>query len=131
MKKNVEVCQRLPGFRGPILHIGGGVGLGEGDVQVIRQDLGEVKRSLADLADAVADLRVLVAGEYVRKDEFDDFKRQEEDRIIRVYDKIEEYKKEEAANRFKLAGLIFTISAFVFGIMQWVVSLFKNQGGGH
>ena len=109
---------------------GGGVILGENDVLGIRADLGEVKTSLANLTEAVADLRVLVAGEYVKKADFDECKKLSEDRIVRVYDKIKEDKKEEASNRWKLAGLVFTVSAFVFGVFQWVFNFAKNIKGG-
>lgn len=49
--------------------------MGENDVQSIRQDLGEVKVSLVNITEAVADLRVLVAGEYVKKADFDECKK--------------------------------------------------------
>ncbi len=104
--------------------------LGENDVQSIRADLGEVKTSLANLTEAVADLRVLVAGEYVKKADFDECKKCSEERIVRVYDKIEENKKEEASNRWKLAGLVFTVSAFVFSLLQWAFNFSKNFKGG-
>ena len=93
------------------------------EVKLIRKDLGEVKDSIVGLTQAIADLRVLVAGEYVKKTDFGECKKNCEERIIRVHDKIDRHEKEETSNAFKLAGLVFTVAALVFGIIQWVVSL--------
>ena len=103
--------------------------MGESDVQVIRQDLGEVKRSLADLSEAVADLRVLVAGNYVTRGDFGECQKNAEARVVKLHERIDKHEESEKADRYKLAGLVFTISAFVFGVIQWVVSL--AEGGGH
>jgi hypothetical protein len=107
---------------------GGGVRLGEGDVLSIRQDLSEVKKSLAGINDAVANLRVLVAGEYVKRADCDECKKCSEDRIVRLYDKFDDHKKEEAANRWKLAGIVATLTASAISLAQWIYSIFTKGG---
>ena len=84
--------------------------LGETDVQSIKDDINEVKEAVKDLTKAFNDLRVLVAGDYVKKKEFD------------------AYKKEETESRWKLATLTASISAIAFGVLQWVVGLVKGGG---
>lgn len=102
--------------------------MGEGDVQNIRADLVEVKQSLAELTKAVADLRVLVAGNYVTRSDFGVCQKNAETRILKLHERIDKHEESEKAARYKLTGLVFTISAFVFGIIQWVVSLAKGGG---
>lgn len=102
--------------------------MGENDVQVIREDLVEVKRSLTDLSDAVADLRVLVAGNYVTKADFHECQKCAEARVIELHKKIENHVKEEKADRWKLAALMATVTGIVFGVIQWVVNLFQGSG---
>lgn len=102
--------------------------LGEGDVLSIRQDLSEVKKSLAGINDAVANLRVLVAGEYVKRADCDECKKCSEDRIVRIYDKLEEHKKEESANRWKLAGIVATLTATLISLAQWIYNILSGSG---
>lgn len=101
----------------------------------IRADLGELKVALSSLAESVIELRVLVAGEYVKKADFDENKKLEEERIVRAYDKIdgnkkdsdkklEDHKKEEAANRWKLATLTATIVAIMLTVTRWIYDAF-------
>ncbi|TEB13350.1 hypothetical protein [Pelotomaculum propionicicum] len=102
--------------------------MGEGDVLSIRQDLSEVKKTLDGINAAVADLRVLVAGEYVKRVDCDECKKCSEERIVRLYDKLDEHRKEEAANRWKMAGIAATLTAALISLAQWLHSIFKGGG---
>lgn len=101
--------------------------MGDNDVQSIKEDLSEVKDSLADLTRAVGDLRVLVAGNYVTQTDFKECKKCSEARIVALHQKIDEHKKEEREHMYKLAGLVFVVSAFVFTMLQWAVSLAQGK----
>lgn len=116
----------MPGLGVARSTIAGGGVMGDGDVQSIKKDLGEVKESLCDLNKAVGDLRVLVAGNYVTRTDFTEYQKTEEGRVVALHQKIDEHKKEEQENAFKLAGIVFAVSAFVFGILQWAVQLTSN-----
>ena len=100
--------------------------LGDNDVQALNAGVEKLGVKLDTVVDAIADLRVLVAGEYTKKVDFDEHKKQEEDRIVRVYDKIEEHKKEEAANRWKLAGLTASIVTILLTASRWAYDLLKG-----
>ena len=67
----------------------GGVGVGENDVMVISQGLVEVHKKLDSLSDSLSDLRVLIAGEYVRKDDFQKCQECAEARIVKLHTKID------------------------------------------
>lgn len=75
------------------------------DVEYIKEGLTEVKETLKELTHNINDLRVLVAGEYVKKEEF------------------KEHLKTEASNRWKIAGLTITISGLIFTVIQWIFTL--------
>lgn len=100
--------------------------MGENDVRDIREDLAEVKQSLGELARAVTDLRVLVAGNYVTKAEFSEHLKTDEARVVALHNKIEGHEKNERAERWKIFGAAMTVAAFVFGVIQWIAGLFKN-----
>jgi len=100
--------------------------LGDSDVQGLKDGVEKLAVKIDTVVDVIADLRVLVAGEYVRKDDFDACSKTCEDRIVRVYDKLEEHKKEEAVNRWKLAGMAASLAAVAFSFVQW---LFGIVGG--
>ncbi|MFZ5687864.1 MAG: hypothetical protein ACOY9Y_06690 [Bacillota bacterium] len=102
--------------------------MGESDVQSIRQDIGEVKQALSDLNKSVTDLRVLVAGNYVTKEDFLKFQEASELRIVRLNERIEEHEKEEKADRWKLAGLAATVTGIIVSVVQWVVGLARDGG---
>lgn len=110
--------------------------MGEGDVQGIREDLSEVKECLGDLSRAVTDLRVLVAGNYITKDDFTEFQKVSENRVVALHKKVDDnkdeaiknldaYRKDQRELMFKVAGLALMVSSITFGILQWVVSLSK------
>ncbi|WP_072917375.1 hypothetical protein [Desulforamulus aeronauticus] len=103
--------------------------MGENDVAVIREDLREVKKSLAELTAGMADLRVQVAGNYVTKADFLKCQDCAETRIVKLHDKIENHVKDEKADRWKLAGLVATVTGIALSIIQWVVSLLRGGGG--
>lgn len=63
--------------------------MGENDVTAIRQDLSDVKKHLEVLSAALNDLRVLIAGEYVRKDDFQKCQDCAEARIVALHKKLE------------------------------------------
>lgn len=100
--------------------------MGESDVQVIREDLREVKKAIAELTASVADLRVQVAGNYVTRDDFTKCQDCAEQRIVKLHDRIDTHEREEKADRWKLAGLAATITGIVLSIVQWVVSLYRG-----
>lgn len=102
--------------------------MGEGDVQAIKDGLVKVEQAVDKLSDAVADLRVLVAGNYVPKDDYLDHLKVEEVRVVALHQKIGDHEKSERAERWKIFGAAMTMAAFVFGVIQWVVSLFRVKG---
>lgn len=100
--------------------------MGDSDVYGLKDDVKKLDMKIDTVFDAIADLRVLVAGEYIRKDDFYVCRKTCEDRIIRVYDKVEEHKKEEAANRWKLAGLTASFVAVFLTAARWIFDLFTG-----
>ena len=125
------------------------------DVKILNESVGklEVKfdklgTKLDTVVEAIADLRVLVAGNYVTKTDFTDYQKVEEARVVAIHKKIdghreevnqkidghkedvnqkfEDHQKEESTNRWKRVGAVVTVSTFVFGIIQWVVGLVKK-----
>lgn len=102
--------------------------MGDKDIEVILGDMGEIKQSLGKLTDAVTDLRVLVAGNYVTKAEFAEHLKTEEDRIVALHNKIDAHEKSERSERWKIFGAAMTVAAFVFGVIQWIASLVKAKG---
>lgn len=102
---------------------GGGVVLSENDVRLIKESLGEVKQSIGCLTEAVADLRVLVAGNYVTKTEYANHLKTEEARVVALHNKIEGHEKNERSERWKIFGAAMTVAAFVFGVIQWIFKI--------
>lgn len=102
--------------------------MGEVDVRSIMDGLAEVKTLLRDQGKALGDLQVLVAGNYVTKTDFQEYQKIEEARVVALHQKIDAHEKAERAERWKVVGAALAISTFVFGIIQWVVGLFR---GGH
>lgn len=72
------------------------------EVQALKDDVTEIKGDVKDVAAAIADLRVLIAGSYVTKTEF------------------EEYKKEEKVGRRWWAGFIITAAGVVMTIINFL-----------
>lgn len=99
------------------------------EIQGIRDDLAEIKRSLGELTRVVADLRVQVAGNYVTKAEYTDHLKTDEARVIALHDKIEDHEKSERSERWKIFGAAMTVAALVVGVIQWVVSLLNKVKG--
>jgi tRNA A37 methylthiotransferase MiaB len=104
--------------------------LGENDILIIKEGLGDVKASLGELTKAVADLRVLVAGCYVTKEEFNKHLETDEARVDALYKRINSHERTEQATRWKMFSAAMTVAAFVFGIIQWVFNIAKNKGVG-
>ncbi|MCO5388085.1 hypothetical protein [Desulfosporosinus sp.] len=47
----------------------------EGEVQTIKKDIGEIKEAVKDVSAVVNDMRVLLAGNYITKRDFEDYKK--------------------------------------------------------
>lgn len=93
----------------------GGGGVGENDIQSIREDLGEVKQSLSGINKAVTDLRVLVAGNYVTKEDFQKCQDCAENRIVELHRKVD-------GQFAKILGA----ATFVGMVIQLVANFFKH-----
>ncbi|ABO51101.1 hypothetical protein Dred_2591 [Desulforamulus reducens MI-1] len=102
--------------------------MGESDVQSIREDLREVKKALSELTAAMADLRVQVAGNYVTKVDFLKCQECAEKRIVKLHDRIEQHELQDKADRWKLAGLVATVTGIVLSVIQWIASLYRSGG---
>jgi len=47
----------------------------EGEVQTIKKDIAEIKEAVKDVSTVVNDMRVLLAGNYITKQDFEEFKK--------------------------------------------------------
>lgn len=47
----------------------------EEEVQIIKKDIAEIKESVKEVSTVVGDMRVLLAGNYVTKRDFEEFKK--------------------------------------------------------
>ncbi|GAB6152835.1 hypothetical protein JCM17380_15850 [Desulfosporosinus burensis] len=47
----------------------------EGEVQTIKNDIAEIKEAVKDVSAVVNDMRVLLAGNYITKQDFEEFKK--------------------------------------------------------
>lgn len=99
--------------------------MSEGDIQAIKDALGKVERGLGKLSDAVADLRVLVAGNYVPKEDYKEHMEMEEARVVALHkridsidDKIDNHQKEEWQDRLKIAGMVVAICSLLLGAYE-------------
>jgi len=52
------------------------VPVGETELQSLKEDVAEIKAGVKELSSGLNDLRVLIAGDYVKRDEFEDMKRE-------------------------------------------------------
>lgn len=113
--------------------------MSEVDVQALHANISELKTMVSGLTTAVTDLRVLVASEYIKKAEIDKCQDVSEDRVVRIYKKIdgikedfgaklEAHKKEESDNRWKLAGLTATAVTIFITLSRWLYDLFRAKG---
>jgi len=84
------------------------VTLSNTDVQSIKEDIKEVIKEVKELSQNFNDFRVLIVGDYVKKEEFND------------------HIKTENSNRWKMGTLMFGICTFVFGVYQWIVNIFRG-----
>ena len=50
--------------------------MSEFELQSLKEDVAEIKAGVKELSSGLADLRVLIAGDYVKRDEFDDMKKE-------------------------------------------------------
>jgi hypothetical protein len=62
--------------------------VGDNDILIIKEGLTRVEAALTDLTKAVNDFRVLVAKDYVRKDDFDKFQDVSEARVVTLHKKV-------------------------------------------
>lgn len=86
------------------LSVKGEKGMGDAETQALKEDVTEIKDTVKSVESTVNDLRVLLAGSYVTKTEFD------------------EYKKEEKTNRRWWAGFIITAAGVVMTIINLIFS---------
>lgn len=105
------------------------------DVKVLKEGVGKLEEKfdklgtkLDTVVEAIADLRVLVAGNYVTKADFTDYQKIEEARVVAIHKKIDNtdgkisnHQKEEWEDRLKIAGLVLVVCSFVFGVIQFLV----------
>lgn len=81
--------------------------MGEGlEVEMLRDDVTEIKGDVKEIHKSLSDLRVLIAGGYVTKKEF------------------EEYKRDELAGKRQLAAGVVAIA----GIVATFVSALMGKG---
>lgn len=83
-------------------------------------DVSSIKESLVRIEQSLTEFRVLVAGNYVPKADFNDHLKTDEARVVSLHTKIEDHQKEERADRWKMVMAALGISSFVFGIIQWI-----------
>lgn len=69
------------------------------------QELKDLKKDIRSILEILTNIRVDLAKNYVTKDEFNT------------------YKQQESTNKWKLATFCVAAGGFVFGIIQWIVSL--------
>ncbi|MDK2820984.1 MAG: hypothetical protein PWP31_949 [Clostridia bacterium] len=69
------------------------------------QDLRELRNDIKNILEQLTALRIDLAKNYVTKDEF------------------KSYVKQENANKWKVAGFGVALGGFIFGIIQWAVRL--------
>ena len=50
----------------------------EGEIRTIKEDIAEIKETVKDVSTVVNDMRVLLAGNYITKQDFEEFKRDSE-----------------------------------------------------
>jgi hypothetical protein len=87
--------------------------LGEAELQGIKEDIAEIKARMGDIAEVkdevkkvstgLADLRVLIAGDYVKREEF------------------EEAKKENEGAHRALTGWIIGICTTLLGVFSYLI----------
>lgn len=75
------------------------------EIQEVKSDIREIKEVQGKIMETVNDLRVIVAGNYVTKQEFD------------------ESKKENTSEHRWFAGICITIGLFVLGIIVEIVKM--------
>jgi len=88
--------------------------VGENDVTVISQGLVEVHKKLDNLSDSLSDLRVLIAGEYVRKEDFQKCQECAEARIVKLHTKIDG----QSTKTLAYAALLCTVIQIVANMMK-------------
>jgi len=49
--------------------------MGDEEVQTIKEDIAEIKEAVKDVSTVVNDMRVLLAGNYITKQDFEEFKK--------------------------------------------------------
>lgn len=75
----------------------------ESEIRWMKEAMVEIKENVKDVGAAVNDMRVILAGNYVTKQDFED------------------YKKEEKLNRRWWAGFILTLSGAITALFNlWV-----------
>jgi len=91
-------------------------------------DIQRLEGKIDTVMDAIADLRVLVAGNYVTKTDLLEYQKIEEARIVALHKKIDDNKTEEKADRWKMAALVATIVGIIVAAGQWITEMLRGSG---
>ena len=91
-------------------------------------DIQRLEGKIDTVMDAIADLRVLVAGNYVTKTDLLEYQKIEEARIVALHKKIDDNKTEEKADRWKMAALVATIVGIIVAAGQWITEILRGGG---
>lgn len=89
-------------------------------VEISENDVTSIKEALVRIEQSLTEFRVLVAGNYVPKVDFNDHLKTEEARVVALHKKIDDHQKEERADRWKMIGAVLAASSFVSGLIQWI-----------
>lgn len=122
--------------------------LGENDIINLREDVKGINQKLDNVTQSINDLRVLIVGEYLKRDDFYDFKGNVEKCILSTEDKIENkieglrnnfdkklenhkqelesHKKEEKDTKFKIITVSVAITGLIFTIIQGIINYVKQ-----
>lgn len=93
-------------------------------IQDLKEDISKVEKKVDSVMAGIADLRVLVAGNYVSKTDFLEYQKIEEKRIVTLHQKVDANKEEERKYRWKLATIVATAVGIIVTITQCVIQIF-------
>ena len=100
--------------------------MGENDVTAIHQGLGEVNKKLDVLSGSFNDLRVLIASEYVKGNDFKECQKTAETRVVALHQKFDKHVQDEKDAALKKMSINIGITSIVVTLIQWAYSLMKN-----